>query len=177
MADPKPQPYELDSFPKIEQPFDTAEDAARAALQSLLIHSISTRNEYGGMICQWRGKYHVMPYVEGERNSVSVGQDAPDKGCPIEGSTPVAYYHTHPNLEGAGMKMEPDKMSPEDKGVARDANIDAYMGSLTGLFLKYDHRTRTTYSAGKRLVNSVPLPNPPKSKPLPPRKIRVAPPL
>jgi len=183
MAEPAPQPYQLASFPALDKPFNTPGEAARAALQALLIHSTATRNEYGGMICRLRGKYYVMPYVEGERNSVSVGQDAPDKGCPIEGAVPVAYYHTHPNVAGAGFTMKPDEMSPEDEAVARGARIDAYMGSISGLYLKFNHKTGKTYVAGPRLINSEPPSPPPAKKPqtrqkgLPPKTIKVAPPL
>ena len=142
---PPPFPFEI-------QPFDPPTGAARAALEAVLIESIERRKEFGGMICQWGTKYFAMPPREGDTNTVDVGHRGGNKGCP-EGTSAVAYYHTHPAVKGAGFKMEPNKFSPEDRGVADDFGIDAYVGSVSGLFLKYDHRTKKTAVAGPRLKN------------------------
>ena len=150
-------------FPEPTQPFDTAEDAARAALQALLIRSIGNRNEFGGMICKLNTKFYVAPYFVGERNSVDPGHRLLNKGCMPVGAeaVAVAYFHTHPNLVSAEMTMKPDVFSDEDIGVANGVEIDAYIGSVSGLFLKFERATQKTYIAGKCLRNADtgPVPN------------------
>ncbi|MBJ2157327.1 DUF4329 domain-containing protein [Variovorax sp. IB41] len=143
-------------FPEPDQPFDTPEEAARAALQALLVQSIGTRNEFGGVICKFNDKFHVAPYFVGERNSVSPGLRLRNKGCMPVGAeaVAVAYFHTHPNVVGAGMAMQPDVFSDEDIGVANGAEVDAYIGSVSGLFLKFERATQKTYIAGQCLRNA-----------------------
>ena len=77
-------------FPEPDQPFDTPEEAARAALQALLVQSIGNRNEFGGVICKFNNKFHVAPYFVGERNSVSPGLRLRNKGCMPVGAEAVA---------------------------------------------------------------------------------------
>lgn len=143
-------------FPEPDQPFDSADEAARAALQALLVQSIGNRNEFGGMICKFNTKYYVAPYLVGERNSVHPGHRFRNKGCMPVGAeaVAVAYFHTHPNVAGAGMTMKPDEFSSEDIGVANSAEIDAYIGSVSGLFLKFERATQKTYIAGECLRNA-----------------------
>jgi len=176
MADPLPAP----AFPPAYELFDTVTEAARAALESVLIESIERRKEFGGMICQQGSKFFAMPPREGDTNTVDVGHRLGNKGCP-EGTTAVAYYHTHPAYKGAGMNMKPDRFSPEDRGVANDFGIDAYVGSVSGLFMRYDHRLRKIMVAGPRLRNARDLPEPVKKpKPKVPTRQRstiAAPPL
>ncbi len=161
MAEPLPAP----AFPPQYELFGTVTEAARAALESVLIESIERRKEFGGMICQQGNQFFAMPPREGDTNTVDVGHRLGNKGCP-EGTTAVAYYHTHPAYKGAGMNMKPDRFSPEDRGVADDFGIDAYVGSVSGLFLRYDHRLRKIMVAGPRLRNArdLPMPAPPKKR-------------
>lgn len=155
--------YVSPPFPKPDQAFDTQEAAARAALQALLLQSINNGNEYGGMICKLNTKYYVAPYFIGERNSVDPGHRLVNKGCLPVGAeaVAVAYFHTHPNMARAGMTMKPDEFSEEDIGVAKSVEIDAYIGSVSGLLLKYERAADKTYIAGKCLRNSDtgPVPN------------------
>ena len=163
MAEPLPAP----AFPPEYELFNTVTEAARAALESVLIESIERRKEFGAMICQQGNQFFAMPPREGDTNTVDVGHRLGNGGCP-EGTTAVAYYHTHPAYKGAGFNMEPDRFSPEDRGVANDMKIDAYVGSVSGLFLRYDHRMRKIMVAGPRLRNARDLPQPiPVKKPAP----------
>jgi len=114
------------------------ERVARKVLNSILAQSISERSEYGGMIYLQDGKYHANePRTQGYGNTVNVGQYESNKGCP-EGSTPVAYYHTHPNYSAGDIKMKYNEFSPEDKDLAKDLNLDAYLGTLDGSFYLYE---------------------------------------
>ncbi|MDH6590947.1 hypothetical protein M2165_000836 [Variovorax sp. TBS-050B] len=143
-------------FPKPTQPFDTPEEAARAALQALLRQSIANRNEFGGMICRRGTKFYVSHFTIGERNKVYPGHRDENKGCMPVGAkaVAVAYFHTHPNVAGAEMTMLPDEFSSDDVDVAKSAGIDAYVGSVSGLFLKYDRASGKTYIAGECLRNA-----------------------
>ena len=114
------------------------EKVARAALNGILSKSISERSEYGGMIYLQDGKYHANePRTQGYGNTVNVGQYEPNRSCP-EGSTPVAYYHTHPNYSAGGILMKYNEYSDEDKDLAKDLKLDAYLGTLDGSFFVYD---------------------------------------
>ena len=143
-------------FPKPTQAFDTPEEAARAALQALLRRSIANRNEFGGMICKLGTKFYVSHFNIGERNKVYPGHRDENKGCTPVGAkaVAVAYFHTHPNVAGADMTMKPDEFSSDDTDVAKSAGIDAYIGSVSGLFLKYDRASGKTYIAGECLRNA-----------------------
>jgi len=117
------------------------ERVARKVLNNILEKSITERSEYGGMIFLQDGHYHANePRTQGYGNTVNVGQYEPNKGCP-EGSKPVAYYHTHPNASAGDIEMKYNEYSDEDKNLARDLNLDAYLGTLDGSFFMYDPLT------------------------------------
>jgi hypothetical protein len=126
-------------------------------LESILVTSIGQRAEYGGMIYMLRGNYHATdPVTQCEPNKVDVGLYKPNKGCP-ENSIPVAYYHTHPILQYAGMHAEYSTFSKdEDLELARSNKIDAYLGTLDGRFLKYDYKINKILPLG-RLNNTAEL--------------------
>ena len=130
------------------------ERAARTALNTNLAKSISKRWEYGGMIYLQDGTYSFTEARTREYgNTVNVGQLEPNRSCP-EGSTPVAYYHTHPNIKVGEFSREYNKFSDEDKQLAQDISPYAYLGTLDGFFV-YDYRNdETTHIPGRRLKNT-----------------------
>jgi hypothetical protein len=116
------------------------ESTARAALNKILKLSIERRKEYGAMICLQAGKYVAFKArTQDAPNTVDVGQHENNCGCP-PGSIPVAYYHTHPLYSQAGMRASYNEFSEEDKGVAKEHEIDAYVGTLDGSFLRFDRK-------------------------------------
>jgi len=50
----------------------------------------------------------------------------------------VAYFHTHPNFSAGGIPMKYNEFSDEDKDLARDLKLDAYLGTLDGSFFLFD---------------------------------------
>jgi len=132
------------------------DNTAREALNKILGTSINSRSEYGGVIYLQDGKSsYTEARTQGYGNTVNVGQYEPNRGCP-EGSTPVAYYHTHPNIKAGGFKMEYNKYSPEDIALAEDMGLDAYMGSLDGTFWVYDLRLKKPIKLHGQLINTTP---------------------
>ena len=131
------------------------ERAARTALNKILAKSIAKRWEYGGMIYLQDGKYSFTEARTQEYgNTVNVGQWELNRSCP-EGSTPIAYYHTHPNIRAGGIPMEYNKFSDEDKQLATDISLYAYLGTLDGSFFVFDYRNgEVTRIRGRRLKNT-----------------------
>jgi hypothetical protein len=131
--------------------------AARRALNRILGKSIEERKEYGGMIYEQHGLYQAMPpRTQGNPTTVNVGQDLPNCGCP-PGTTPVAYYHTHPTYSVAGVKADYNVFDDDDKDVAIDHDlIAAYAGTLDGSFLKFDCKSKkiTTLQPGLKNTTS-----------------------
>jgi hypothetical protein len=114
------------------------EKVARKILNSILEKSITERCEYGGMIYMLGDQILANPpRTQGYGNTVNVGQYEPNRGCP-NGSMPVAYYHTHPNFSAGGLAMKYNEFSDEDKDLAKDLKLDAYLGTLDGSFFLYD---------------------------------------
>jgi hypothetical protein len=114
------------------------DNAARAALNSCLATSIEKPAEYGGMIYALKGQILAKPPItQGNPNTVDVGNHAPNCGCP-PGSTPVAYYHTHPIASRAGMTGEYNTVSDEDMDVVTDNKLEVgYVGTLDGSLIKF----------------------------------------
>lgn len=114
------------------------EKVARKALNGILSKSIVERKEYGGMIYKLANGYAATEArTQGYGNTVNIGQYEPNRSCP-EGSSPVAYYHTHPNFSAGGIPMKYNEFSPEDKDLAKDLKLDAYLGTLDGSFFIYE---------------------------------------
>jgi hypothetical protein len=128
---------------------------AFAALNAILVTSINSIKEWGGMLYVKNGKCVAMEAVsQAEPNKVDVGQDKENCSCP-PGTTPVAYYHTHPVYQIAGFKGDYNKMSDEDKAVAKDHTLDAaYLGTVDGSFFKYIVEKDTTIKFKDRLKNT-----------------------
>lgn len=131
------------------------DNAAREALNGILGTSVQEIKEYGAMIYMEGNIYKTMPpRTQGDPAKVDVGQHEPNCGCP-PGTIPVAYYHTHPVFQIAGMKGRYNEFSDEDKDVARDHNLDAaYLGSLDGSFFKFDCQQNKTIPLPGRLKNT-----------------------
>jgi hypothetical protein len=130
------------------------ENVARDALNKILAKSIMERAEYGGMIYVKDGKYAATDaQTQGYGNTVNVGQYEPNRGCP-EGSTPVAYFHTHPNIKAGDFSMEYNKFSDEDVSLSKDMGLDAYLGTLDGSFFVYDPRLGKPIKLHGRLKNT-----------------------
>jgi Domain of unknown function (DUF4329) len=131
----------------------TIEQIARRALNGILGQSIEERREYGAMIYRQLGVYLAMPpRTQGDPNTVDVGTHEPNCGCPSN-ATPVAYYHTHVVAKFSGEKGDYNEMSPEDKGVAKGSDIDAYLGTLDGSFFVYDHKADKVLRLSGKLDN------------------------
>ena len=130
------------------------DNVAREALNKVLGKSIVERSEYGGMIYEQDGKYgYTEARTQGYGNTVNVGQREENRSCP-EGTTPVAYYHTHPNIKAGPMAMEYNKFSPEDIDLSIEMGLDAYMGSHDGTFWVYDPRLKKAITLHRRLINT-----------------------
>ena len=130
------------------------EKVARKALNGILGKSIMERKEYGGMIYLLDGAYHANePRTTGYGNTVDVGQREANRGCP-EGATAAAFYHTHPNFSAGGIAMKYNEFSDEDKDLAKDLRLDAYLGTLDGSFLMYDPLIDKAVPLPGRLVNT-----------------------
>jgi hypothetical protein len=130
------------------------EKVARAALNGILGKSIAQRKEYGGMIYALSGKYHANPpRTQGYGNTVDVGQREPNHGCP-EGARAVAFYHTHPNFSAGGIPMKYNEFSPEDKDLAVDLGLEAYLGTLDGSFFVYDPKQDKSFPLPGALKNT-----------------------
>ncbi len=94
------------------------------------------------------------PRTQDLPTTVDVGVHEPNHGCP-DGTTPVAYYHTHPTYSVGGVKADFEIFSPEDKNVASDNGLaSAYVGTLDGSFLRYDVKLNKVTKLPGRLRNS-----------------------
>lgn len=131
------------------------DNVARAALNECLARSIVKVAEYGGMIYLQGGAPIAKPAVtQGDPNHVDVGVHEPNRGCP-SGTTPIAYYHTHPVYERGGFHFEYNNFDQEDKDVVLDNDLDAgYMGSLDGSFFKFDRKQNRVFPLPGRLKNT-----------------------
>jgi Domain of unknown function (DUF4329) len=128
---------------------------ARMALNKVLAQSIIERKEYGAMIyLNGKSVIAMPPRTQGDPTTVDVGQHEPNCSCP-PGTTPVAYYHTHPTYSVGGVKADFNEFSPEDMEVAKDYGLAAaYAGTLDGSFLKYDPKTDKTIVLSGKLNNA-----------------------
>ena len=131
------------------------DNAARDALNGILAKSIEEMAEYGGMIYLQAGApIAKSPVTQGYPNKVDMGQDKPNCGCPF-GTTPIAYYHTHPVVEKAGFHFEYNEFDNEDKAVAIDHDLDAgYLGSVDGSFIKFDRKQNRVFKLPGRMKNT-----------------------
>jgi len=137
-------------------PFQTQDDAARAALTSANPKSIRANREYAGLIYRGTdGKY----YYSGPIRGSDQGAD-PSKAPAPPGTVVVGDYHTHgdystanPTTGAAVRTSDPkrddfnsDNFSTTDKaGIANDgagvSGYAGYLGTPSGTFRRYDPAT------------------------------------
>jgi hypothetical protein len=96
--------------------YPTLEVAALAALAAAL--PLSERFEYGGVIAECLGSYHVSTPVT-NRDEVHVEYEVRiPRGCQL-----AALYHTHPSNDG-----RPTRFSPDDVNTARTLGVPSFIG-------------------------------------------------
>lgn len=130
-------------------PFATPDAAARAALTEANPKSIHDNLEYGGLIYKDdKGDYYYSGPIKGSDQGVD-----PANAIAPNGSTIVADYHTHadysladPNTGAAIRASDPtrddfnsDNFSTQDKRSAKALGYDAYLGTPSGVFRRYDY--------------------------------------
>lgn len=121
----------------------TLEQTAFGLLLGIMQQSYDKKVELGAVICRdtRTGVLASTRLREGVGgNAVDVGLREPNRGCP-SGSVPVAFYHTHPTDEvdggdGAILHGDPD-FSGDDKDLANEHQIVAYLGAFDGTFRRY----------------------------------------
>ncbi|WP_426957157.1 DUF4329 domain-containing protein [Muricoccus radiodurans] len=137
------------------------ENFARAELVKALPKSLrDPKTEHGAVICRGKHSGHLSatPLRSGTATSVDVGLEEPNCGCP-EGTLPVAFFHTHPTAEadgggGATLHGDPD-FSEQDKRLANNNQIVAFLGSFDGKFRRYiPPQIPFTEWQGKRYLNA-----------------------
>jgi hypothetical protein len=132
------------------------DNAAREALNKILGISIVKRAEHGGMIFAKGKTYgYTEARSQGYGNTVNVGHREENMSCP-EGTTPVAYYHTHPNIKAGEFTMEYNEFSEQDISLAEELGLHAYMGSLDGTFWVYDPKLKKPIKIPGKLINTTP---------------------
>ena len=138
-------------------PYDSADDAARGALDNINPKSIQDNQEYAGLIYQDKdGKYYYTDPVGGNGDS-SQPEDSPAPN----GTTVVGNYHTHGAYSSADATGKPvrtddprtdgfnsDDFSSDDKAVYASAAkpgqpYTGYLGTPSGTYRRYDPATRS----------------------------------
>ena len=137
------------------------EQAARRLLAAVLPQSIAEKREYGAVICSNNRTQELsatkLRTSTHSDNQVDVGLSEPNCGCP-EGWSPVAYYHTHPldkidAGDGIVLHASQDFSHPEDKRIANNAQLVAFLGSHDGKFRRYvPPQSPTVVVDGRKLL-------------------------
>jgi hypothetical protein len=146
----------LDKAPDFE--LATLDRYAKARLDEILPESIATGMEKGAVICRdpCSGKLSTTPVRTGEtKHTVAVPTYEPNCGCP-ERTIPVAYYHTHPSEAGSqttvpGARVASD-FSDDDKDIARDYGLIAYIAQRDGSMWRYNPPVRVFFLDGVRTL-------------------------
>jgi len=103
--------------------------------------SVHEEREYGGVFYRnsRSGMIKQTGPFQGARheNSVDIGTDKANLGCP-PGTVPVAWYHTHPFDEAAGLHFEAKEFIDHDKAISDDNRIPGFLGVFDGSFWRYD---------------------------------------
>lgn len=136
----------------------TLDRFAKARLDEILPGSIATGMEKGAVICRdpCTGALTTTAVRTGEtKHSVAVPTYEKNCGCP-ERTTPVAYYHTHPSAAGsqtavAGNRVASD-FSDDDKDIARDHGLIAYIAQRDGRMWRYRPPVRVFFLDGVRTL-------------------------
>jgi hypothetical protein len=120
------------------------EDAARKFLNEVLPLSVNgPPTEYGGII--WvnntTGEIGQKGPMHEPGNSVSIRQWEPNRGCP-DGTTAMAWYHTHPHYPQKGKTFAYREFIGNDKDISDDYELTGYLGVIDGSFWRYDPPSR-----------------------------------
>ena len=133
-------------------PFDTEDQAARAALTNANPQSIKDNTEYSGLIYKGTdGKF----YYTGPAKGTDQGADPLTQAPAPAGTTVVGDYHTHgdystvdPTTKAAVRTSDPkkdqfnsDNFSTADKSDSKKQGYPGYLGTPSGTFRKYDPAT------------------------------------
>jgi hypothetical protein len=137
------------------------DEFARDQLQAVLPASIVSGFESGAVICRafGSGALSATPVRTGKvKHTVSVGTDLPNCGCPA-GTTPVAYFHTHPSAAGTSATQGgtvAKSFSDDDLDVAKDYGLIAYVATRDGSMWRYDPPRDVVFIDGVRTVSDRP---------------------
>ncbi len=133
-------------------PFDSPDDAARAALNEANPQSIKDNTEYSGLIYKGTdGKYYYTGPAKGTDQGANPLKQAPAPA----GTTVVGDYHTHgdystidPVTKAAVRTNDPkkdqlnsDNFSTQDKNDNIKQGYPGYLGTPSGTFRKFDPAT------------------------------------
>lgn len=124
------------------------ENAARSLLKGVLKQSVDDRREYGGVIYREGASGKIGstgPFRGYASGRVDVHQDDENRGCPA-GTTPVAWYHTHPVEEFYSLQngvlttlhAEWDKFIGGDEDLSINWNLIGYVATFDSRFWRYD---------------------------------------
>lgn len=149
------------------------DEKARDLLQAILPESIESGFEKGAVICRAKttGALSSTEVRTGTiKHTVDVGLGEWNCGCP-EGTEPVAYYHTHPTPPdsidpASGMRGSPD-FSDDDKFIAWDSGIVAYVAGHDGTMRRYNPPPVPTVMVEGRPVRTIPTDEEGKVLPIP----------
>ncbi|MBR0672646.1 DUF4329 domain-containing protein [Neoroseomonas soli] len=139
--------------------FARLDETARDELAKVLPGSIKSELEKGAVLCRDDRTQQIFPTPlrTGEaKHSVDVGLREPNCGCP-SGSTPLAYYHTHPSPPGEvagsdGLMHVAEGFSDEDLDVSDQFGVVGYVGQRDGTMLAYVPKVEVVSGEGYRAV-------------------------
>ena len=134
------------------------DEFARDQLQAILPASIASGFEKGAVICRnlATGELTATPVNTGTvKHTVDVGTALPNCGCK-GGTTPVAYFHTHPSPAGHAGKAPGTSVaksfSDDDLDVAKDYGLIAYVAGRDGSMWRYDPPVEAFFYEGVRTL-------------------------
>lgn len=132
-----------------------AEAKAIDLLNEHLGTSIESAAECGGVLYIEGGECKTTGPFWGDRATptVKIYQYEPNCGCPASGR-PIAYWHTHPRLEGAGLKLAWDRFEGDDVDIADQYKLHGYIGAVDGRLIWYDWTEKKQHTLNGRIRNT-----------------------
>jgi hypothetical protein len=117
--------------------------------------SIEAAAECGGVLDIEGGECKTAGPFWGDRATptVEIYQYEPNCGCPFN-STPVAFWHDHPRLTGAGLPLARDCFEGDDLGIASPYKLHGYIGAVDGRLIWYGWTDRKQHALNGRLPNT-----------------------
>jgi hypothetical protein len=117
---------------------------ARMLLAAVIDGSVAEKREYGGVIFRhdFNGRLGATQAKGYSGTGVDAGTWNKNRGCP-EGTTPVAWYHTHPtkNVVTPDFGTVPtdwEKFIEGDKLISDSFLLPGYVGTMDHRFWRYD---------------------------------------